>query len=197
MTTFLLQHCSQGTEMLKDLHVHVCICKNLQILVAKIKSSALLVTFQLQPRSSLESYLKKDFKAQKTPGIVFFFFKVMRFLEVWTGAYSGVLKTSRQMPPCMGGHPTRSGWLSLTLSGLQRVLILTGASERKSSLVLTLNNAARSLETPPVAELQKLHTSVPTSGLLISVLNLAHLTRPVELRGVYLQHLDIVMLRTF
>lgn len=114
-----------------------------------------------------------------------------------TGAYSGVLKTSRQMPPCMGGHPTRSGWLSLTLSGLQRVLILTGASERKSSLVLTLNNAARSLETPPVAELQKLHTSVPTSGLLISVLNLAHLTRPVELRGVYLQHLDLVMLRTF
>lgn len=121
----------------------------------------------------------------------------MRFLEVRTGAYSGVLKTSHQMPPCMGGHPTRSGWLSLTLSGLQRVFILTGASERKSSLVLTLNNAARSLETPPVAELQKLHTSVPTSGLLISVLNLAHLARPVELRDVYLQHLDLVMSRTF
>lgn len=97
----------------------------------------------------------------------------------------------------MGEHSNRSGYLSRSLSDLQWVLILTGASVIKSSLMLTLNNAAWSLETIPVAKLQELHTSVPTSCLLISVLNLAHLNSPVELGDVYLQHLDLVMLRTF
>lgn len=113
------------------------------------------------------------------------------------GAYSGVLKMSRQMPPCMVRHLNTSEYQSRSLSDLQQVLILTGASVSKSSLVLTLNNAAQSLETILLEELQKLHTSMPTSCLLISMLNLARLNSPVELRRVSLQHLVFVMLRTF
>lgn len=113
------------------------------------------------------------------------------------GAYSGVLKMSRQMPPCMVRHLNTSEYQSRSLSDLQQVLIPTGASVSKSSLMLTLNNAAQSLETILLEELQKLHTSMPTSCLLISMLNLARLNSPVELRRVSLQHLVFVMLRTF
>lgn len=49
---------------------------------------------------------------------------------------------SRQMPLCMVRHLNTSEYQSLSLSDLQRVLILTGASVSKSSLMLTLNNAA-------------------------------------------------------
>lgn len=88
------------------------------------------------------------------------------------------------MPPCMVKHLETSEYQSLSLSDLEWVLILTGASVSKSSLMLTLNNAAQSSETILVAELQQWHTSAPTSCLLISMLNLAHLNRPVELRCV-------------
>lgn len=88
------------------------------------------------------------------------------------------------MPPCMVRHLETSDYQSLSLSDLEWVLILTGASVSKSSLMLTLNNAAQSSETILVAELQQWHTSAPTSCLLISMLNLAHLNRPVELRCV-------------
>lgn len=47
-----------------------------------------------------------------------------------------------QMPPCMVKHLETSEYQSLSLSDSEWVLILTGASVSKSSLMLTLNNAA-------------------------------------------------------
>lgn len=133
MTTFLLQQCSQGTETSNDLYVHKYICKHLEVLVAKIKLTALEVTLKhagcildVQSSQGLETYQNKDFKAWKTPGIVFL--KVMSCLKMQIGAYSGVLKTSRQMPPCMARHLNTSAYQSLSLSDLQWVLILTSAS---------------------------------------------------------------------